>query len=168
MWLSLDKILRLTSACIVLLQHRNVGQKSLVVEVFGASRADLDARLALDADTGTGVRCIRRDRTHRTDGCTDAASGTFFQISNWFGFQEDSRFSVGAERCVIWSDRIIAAHGNRSRDFGQGSDLFSCFDAECMDLCEIICIWTSGCQLVAEYVLGRDTGTRNGVETVRL
>ena len=37
-----------------------------------------------------------------------------------------------------------------------------------VDLCEIIRIWTSGCQLVAEYVLGRDTGTRNGVETVRL
>ena len=52
-----------------------MGQKSLVVEVFRASRADLDARLALDADTGTGVRCIRRDRTHRTDGCTVTKTG---------------------------------------------------------------------------------------------
>ena len=168
MWLSLDKILRLTPACIVLLQHRDVGQKSLVVEVFGASRADLDARLTFNADTGAGVRCICRDRAHRTDRCTDAAASTFFWIGDWFGFQEDSRFSVGAERGVIWSDRIIAAHGNRSRDFGQGSDLLGCLDAECMDLCEIICIWTSGCQLVAEYVLGRDTGTCDGVEAVRL
>ena len=168
MRLSLNKILRLTSARIVLLQHRDVGQKGLIVEVLGASRADLDARLTFNADTDAGVRCICRDGSHRTDCCTDAAASTFFRIGDWFGFQEDSRFSVGAERGVIWSDRIIAAHGNRSRDFGQGSDLFSRLDAERVDLCEIIRIWTSGCQLVAEYVLGRDTGTCDGVEAVRL
>ena len=145
-----------------------MGQKGLIVEVFGASRADLDARLTFNADTGAGVRCICRDGSHRTDRCTDAAASTFFQIGDWFGLQEDSRFSVGAERGVIWSDRIIAAHGNRSRDFGQGSDLFSRLDAERVDLCEIIRIWTSSCQLVAEYVLGRDTGTCDGVEAVRL
>ena len=145
-----------------------MGQKSLVVEVFCASRADLDARLTFNADAGTGVWCIRRDGSHRTDRCTDAAASTFFRIGDWFGFQEDSRFSVGAERGVIWSDRIIAAHGNRSRDFGQGSDLFSRLDAERVDLCEIIRIWTSGCQFVAEYVLGRDTGTCDGVEAVLL
>ncbi len=119
MRLSLDKILRLTSACIVLLQHRDVGQKGLIVEVFRASRADLDARLTFNADTGAGVRCICRDGSHRTDCCTDAAASTFFRIGDWFGFQEDSWFSIGAERGVIWSDRIIAAHGNRSWDFGQ-------------------------------------------------
>ena len=101
MRLSLNKILRLTSARIVLLQHRDVGQKGLIVEVFGASRADLDARLTFNADTDAGVRCICRDGSHRTDCCTDAAASTFFRIGDWFGFQEDSRFSVGAERGVI-------------------------------------------------------------------
>ena len=80
MWLALDKILRLTSARIVLLQHRDVGQKGLIVEVFRASRADLDARLTFNADTDAGVRCICRDGSHRTDCRTDSALRAFFRV----------------------------------------------------------------------------------------
>ena len=80
MWLALDKILRLTSACIVLLQHRNVGQKSLVVEVFGASWAGFDAGLALDADSGTGIRRVLRDRSHRTDSRADSAFRALLRV----------------------------------------------------------------------------------------